>query len=135
MPEELLTVEAVSEALQLHPKTVLRFIREGRLRATKVGKQYRILRSDLDSFSGAPPRAVGRSRATCIVDIDDVDPPLHQRLSAITLGVRKDAGTVSEPLSIDLAHDPLRRSIKIIGIGAPGDLAMLLRLVDACLEA
>jgi excisionase family DNA binding protein len=52
MSEELYTVEMAAERLKLHPKTVLRFIRDGRLRATRIGKSYRILRSDLDAFGG-----------------------------------------------------------------------------------
>jgi len=135
MSEELLTVDAAAEALQLHAKTVLRFIREGRLRATKVGKQYRILRSDLDAFAGNPVHpGTPRARATGIVDIGDVDQAMLQRLSAILLGARQGADPGAEPMSIDLAHDPVRRSIKVIAVGSPGDLAMILKLVDACLE-
>mgnify|MGYP006196964523 CR=1 FL=1 len=35
MTSTILTVEAAAALLQLHPKTVLRFIREGRLRASR----------------------------------------------------------------------------------------------------
>lgn len=44
------TVERVSEMLGLHPKTIRRYIREGKLRANKVGKQYRIGGHDLSLF-------------------------------------------------------------------------------------
>ena len=135
MSQELLTVEAASGALQLHPKTVLRFIREGRLRATKVGKQFRILRSDLDAFAGAPARSVSRARATGIIDIADVDQELLRRLSSVLLGARQGAEPEAEPMSIDVAHDPIRRAAKVIATGDPGDLAMVLKLVDACLES
>nr|WP_295891170.1 helix-turn-helix domain-containing protein [uncultured Devosia sp.] len=136
MTTEFLTVEAASEALQLHAKTVLRFIREGKLRATKVGKQYRVLRSDLDAFAGAPARIVpSRARATCVVDIEDVDQELLRRVSSTLAGARRDPETQGEALSVDIAHDPIRRTIKVIAIGAPGDLAMVLKLVDACLES
>lgn len=133
MSEELLTVEAAAEALSLHAKTVLRHIREGRLRATKVGKQYRILRSDLASFAGAPVREPSSARATCVVDLEDVDANQLQRLTAILLGARQGADH-AQHLSIDVAHDPIRRSVKVIAVGSPGDLAMVLKLVDACLE-
>lgn len=134
MSEELLTVEAAAEALSLHPKTVLRHIREGRLRASKVGKQYRILRSDLSAFAGSPvPADAPGARATAIVDIDDVDAVLLQRLSAILLGARQGAD-MSGRLSIDIAHDPIRRSVKVIVIGSAGDVAMVLKLADACVE-
>ncbi len=135
MSEGLLTVEAAAEALRLHVKTVLRFIREGRLRATKIGKQYRIQRSDLDAFAGAPARNVSpRARATGIVDVQDVDQALLQRLSATLLGARQGHDPQAEPMSIDIAHDPSRRAAKVIAVGSPGDLAMLFKLIDVCLE-
>lgn len=133
MSEDLLTVEAAAAALSLHAKTVLRHIREGRLRATKVGKQYRILRSDLASFAGAPVREPARARATCVVDVEDVDAALLQRLTAILLGAGQGSDPANE-LSVNVAHDPIRRSAKLIAVGSPGDLAMVLKLVDACLE-
>ena len=57
MSEEVYTVEQFAERLKLHPKTVLRFIREGRVRAVKVGKSYRILRSEMEALTGAAPGA------------------------------------------------------------------------------
>lgn len=135
MSEELLTVEAAAEALSLHAKTVLRHIREGRLRATKVGKQYRILRSDLASFAGAPVQKDDqRGRATAIVDVDDVDEHLLRRLSTIVLAAGQ-RGESESRLSVNVAHDPIRRSAKVITIGSAGDVAMVLKLVETCLEA
>ena len=49
MSEEVYTVEQFAERLKLHPKTVLRFIKDGRLRAVKVGKSYRILRTEMEA--------------------------------------------------------------------------------------
>lgn len=133
MSGELLTVDAAAKLLQLHPKTVLRFIRQGRLRASKVGKQYRVLRSDLNAFAGAggPPDA-SEAKATSIVDIEDVDAALLQRLSAVLLGASQ--GSRQAPVSLDIVHDPARHSVKVIVIAAPADAAVLLSLVDACLR-
>ena len=45
---ELLTVEEVSELLQVHPDSVRRMMRQGRLPAVKVGWQWYVRRSDFD---------------------------------------------------------------------------------------
>ncbi len=45
------TVDQISELLSLHPKTVQRYIREGKLRATKIGKGWRITGHDLSVFT------------------------------------------------------------------------------------
>ncbi len=50
MEETILTVEQVAHVLQVHPFTVLKFIKQGRLKAAKLGRVYRIRRSDVDMF-------------------------------------------------------------------------------------
>jgi excisionase family DNA binding protein len=141
LTEELYTVEAAAERLKLHKKTVLRFLRERRLRATKIGKQYRILRSDLDAFAGATPaREAPAARVTAIVDVPDVDDDLRRRLTSTMLAAASGGASGGrEPrahaMSVDVAHDPVRRTVKVIAVGAPSDVATLLKLVDACLES
>jgi excisionase family DNA binding protein len=48
--EEILTAEQVAQILQVHPFTVLKFIKQGKLKASKLGRVYRIRRSDVDNF-------------------------------------------------------------------------------------
>ena len=45
------SVIAAAEILDLHPKTVRRFIREGRIKANKVGREWRIRKEDLRDFA------------------------------------------------------------------------------------
>ena len=49
--ESYYTVEQISELLNLHPKTVQRYIREGRLHAVKLGKAWRVSGHDLSVFT------------------------------------------------------------------------------------
>lgn len=51
MEKRFYTVEEISQMLNIHPKTVRKYIREGDLRATKVGKQWRITGHDLSLFT------------------------------------------------------------------------------------
>ncbi|MEU4725241.1 helix-turn-helix domain-containing protein [Nonomuraea dietziae] len=57
MPEQPYTVEQVANLLGLHVKTIRGYVRDGRLKATRIGKQYRIARHDLDTFTGTTPTA------------------------------------------------------------------------------
>ena len=50
MNADYLTVEQISEMLNIHPKTIQRYIREGKLRAVKVGKSWRVNGHDLSVF-------------------------------------------------------------------------------------
>ena len=50
LTKEVLTPQEVAEYLQLAPDTVYRYIREGRLVASKLGRQYRIPRKNIELF-------------------------------------------------------------------------------------
>lgn len=91
--EDFMGVKAASNWLSVHPKTVLRYIRDGRLPAVRIGKSYRIAVAALETLLGAPsvrqepvrlasggvtkrlpnvtPDAVDRSRVTCIVEVPE----------------------------------------------------------------
>lgn len=50
MVQRLLTPEEVAQALRLHHLTVLKFIRDKKLKSVKFGRVYRIKEEDLDAF-------------------------------------------------------------------------------------
>ena len=136
MSEEVYTVEQFAERLKLHPKTVLRFIRDGRLRAVKVGKSYRILRSDLEAMTGVVRGdAPSAARVTSIVDIPDVDADLAQRLARQLPAMRMGQTTPAAPMSLDVAYDPARRHLKVVIVGSPDDTAAMLKMLKVLTEA
>ncbi|NYB72837.1 helix-turn-helix domain-containing protein [Sedimentibacter hydroxybenzoicus DSM 7310] len=51
MSEKYYTVEQISKMLNIHPKTIQRYIREGKLRANKIGKSWRVTGHDLSIFA------------------------------------------------------------------------------------
>lgn len=60
-------MEQVAAYLQLNKLTVYRYIREGRLPASKLGKAYRVRKADVDAFLESqkvrqPVRAAQRGR-------------------------------------------------------------------------
>ena len=48
--DELYTVKEVGEKLKMHRNKIIKLISSGELKAYKIGKSYRIKRSDLDSL-------------------------------------------------------------------------------------
>ena len=46
MSQELYSAEQIADLLNLHVRTVRNYVREGRLKAVRIGKQYRIARED-----------------------------------------------------------------------------------------
>ena len=135
MSQEFHTVERAAELLQLHPKTVLRLIREGKLRATKIGKSYRLLRSDLEAFAGAPAPVAAPSgaRVTCIADLPDLTREEASRIASVLSACIVGQTARPDPIRIDTAYDPDSRHLKVVIIAALGDAAALLKTLDAML--
>lgn len=52
MDEKFYTPKQVAEILQVHQYTILKWIREGKLRALKFGRVYRTTESELRAFLG-----------------------------------------------------------------------------------
>ncbi len=81
MPEKYYTAEQAADLLKIHIKTIQRYIREGKLRANKVGKSWRITGHDLSVFAeGTQERAdspmdmkitpAERIKISAVVDIE-----------------------------------------------------------------
>src|SRR5574341_1819366 len=86
--QQLFTVDEVAGRLNLHAKTVRRFIREGKLPAKRIGKEYRITRSALEEFAGTAIGAgavpVPRTRQLLVSSIVDIDAISQEESDRIT---------------------------------------------------
>ncbi|MFF2040737.1 helix-turn-helix domain-containing protein [Kitasatospora sp. NPDC058170] len=134
------SVEQVAELLGLHVRTVRGYVRDGRLKATRIGKQYRIARQDLEEFTGAPvtppepapePR---RADASTIVQIDGIGTEevvrLANTLMAAIAGPREDGGR----LRVETVHHEERSTLKVIILGDLADTAELLVIINALIR-
>ncbi|MEU8407302.1 helix-turn-helix domain-containing protein [Micromonospora sp. NPDC048842] len=138
MTEEMYSVEQVADRLNLHVRTVRGYIRSGRLRAVRIGKQYRIAASDLDALTGQAPTTPGVARqaeVSSIVQIDGVDRAAADRLGTLVLTSANTAHDQANPLRVQTVHDEQRHRLKIIILGDPAATAELLHLLDAVLNA
>lgn len=129
MSGELYTVEQAAERLKLHPKTVLRMIREGRLKAVRLGKAYRIAGADLDAAAGVARTQARESpdRATVIADFADLSPDVAGRLASTLSAMLNSPKARSEPAHLETAYDPVLRRLKVVVIASPDDAAALLK--------
>ncbi len=131
--DELCTVEDAAQKLRLHPRTILRFIHEGRLPATRVGKSFRILRSDFEAFSGLPPRSQEPEppKVTCIVDVPNVGEPLARRWAhALPGALNAKASDDGRPVRPEIIHDSERSELRIVVVTSPDVISRLMRLVQ-----
>src|ERR1700691_4144751 len=113
MSKELYSVEQVADRLGLHVKTVRHYVREGRLKAVRIGKQYRIAREDLEALTGRPaasfdPEPVRRNRhveVSSIVEIDAISPDAANRITNGLLGAAKNHGQEDQPLRVESIYN------------------------------
>ena len=134
MSEMVHTVERAARRLQLHPKTVLRFIHDGRLRATRVGKAWRILDSDLEALAGVPaaaPAARPPPRVTAIADLPGLSAEAAQRIASALGAALTTQVSRAEPLRLETVYDPARSELKVIIVGGALDAAALLQILHA----
>ncbi|MFU8854606.1 helix-turn-helix domain-containing protein [Micromonospora sp. SL1-18] len=138
MSSDLYSVEQVAELLDLHVRTVRGYIRAGRLRAVRIGKQYRIARADLDALTGRPaPPAPDRAPAlevSSIVQVDGVDRLAADRLATLVLAAVNTGHDPARPLRVQTVHDEERHRMKLVILGDAAATADLLHLVDAVLR-
>jgi excisionase family DNA binding protein len=135
--DELCTVDTVADHLQLHPKTVLRYIRDGRLPARKIGKAYRIRRADLDAFAGTPVAAdtvADAARVTSIVDVPGVGSGLAGKLAGAVTNALHGSENQRRDVHAEVVYEAENGHLKIIVIGTVTDTRSLLGLVQVWLE-
>ncbi len=140
--DELYSVEQVAERLGLHVRTVRNYVRDGRLKAARIGKQYRIAREDLDALIGRPGTAAPQTTAardrhvevSSIVQIDALDPNAADRLSTLLVAGGKSLRDTPDPLRIQTIYDKERARLKIVILGGGAATVDLLQMIDALLE-
>jgi excisionase family DNA binding protein len=138
MTRDLYTVDKVAEILGMHVRTVRGYIREGRIKAVRIGKQYRITREDLEAFTGVPTADDGlvsatRTRFSEVASVTQIDAisaddasRITNSLMAATNGRRDD----NAPVRVDSIYDETRARLKIIINGSIQSTIGLLQLVN-----
>jgi excisionase family DNA binding protein len=133
----LYSAEQVAELLGLHVRTVRGYVRDGRLRAVRIGKQYRISQRDLDALTAGPrmpdepPAATVSVEVTSVVQIDAIDPHLADRLSThLIAGAQMTRGT-PESVRLQTVYDRDRHRMKIVVFGGAAGSADVLQTIDA----
>jgi excisionase family DNA binding protein len=141
---DLLSIDRVAAELGLHVRTVRRYVREGRLPAVRIGKQYRVARQAVDALTGRTPEAVAVAvtasagerhvEVSSIVDVEGIDKDAADRITIGLLAAAKGRPDTPQPLRIDTVYDPARARLKIFLSGSVATTASLLKFVNAYLE-
>jgi len=140
-PQTLYSPEQVAERLGLHVRTIRNYVREGRLPAVRIGKQYRIASKDLAKLTGQPASAFEikpsagqmRSEVSSIVDIDAVSRETADRLTTLLMGAAQGRGRRNTASRVQAIYDPDRMRMKIILVGTLEDNVTFFSLIQGLL--
>ena len=143
MERLLYSLDQVADRLGLHVRTVRNYVREGRLKAVRIGKQYRVAADDLAAMTGRPIspldlEPVRRQRhveVSSIVEIDAISPEQRSRVTNLILGAANGREQRDAPLRIESIYNEVRARLKVILVGDLDATAGLLRLIQAVVES
>ena len=149
MSDQLYSAEEAAQILGLQVRTVRNYVREGRLPGVRIGKQYRIARADLEAFTaglgardgvgshgGAVREQAGVlatvAEVSSVVQLDGIGAGAAERLERTLTAASLAASGQGDPvLRVEPVYDEDRRRLRLILVGPPGEVAELLRVVDA----
>jgi excisionase family DNA binding protein len=124
----------VAERLNLHAKTVRRYIRDGRLKAKRIGKEYRVMSVDLDEFAGAPQAdPIVRTRqvtVSSIVDIDAISPDDSQRITTLLMAVLNSRRGEPDHPRVDTIYYEERGRLRVTVTAGAALSCDLIRMVE-----
>lgn len=138
----LYSVEQVAARLGLHVRTVRNYVRDGRLKAVRIGKQYRISPEQLNELTGQGPTPTVASmepqdpsrryvEVSSIVQVEAIEAELANKVTNALIAAGKGPREDDQPLRIDTIYDPERKRLKVILTGGISATATLLKFLGA----
>lgn len=139
MDNSYYTVEQISHMLDLHPKTVQRYIREGRLHAVKIGKAWRVSGHDLSVFleqagpslSGAEKPAPVDVTVSAVADITVPTRDEAVRMMNALTGTLNGKPPEYGPSSLHVQHIPAEDKVRVTLWGTPRFMAAMMDCIAA----
>ncbi|WP_083869429.1 helix-turn-helix domain-containing protein [Nocardia niigatensis] len=138
MTVAMYSAEQVAAILGLHVRTVRGYVRDGRLPAVRMGKQYRISERDLRAFTGVVPDepiSTPRVHVSSVVHIDDVDRLAMDRITARLAATAIGDSSVPVQLNVHWTYDESSCRLTIFVVGDPESAAAVIRLIGTSTRA
>lgn len=130
MEEKFYTIDQVADALEMHHKTIRKFIKDGKLKANKVGKQWRISKEDLDRFmdiksdksnslefkldSSKEQVYIPKVNVSTVIDINSISNKEYSRLSNLLLALVNNPTSISNGSTINLKYNENESRLRVM---------------------
>lgn len=137
MDKSLYTAQEVADLLGLHVKTVRRYVREGRIESTRVGKQYRISHQSLEAFTGADldeevavQAPVQGEEVVSVVQLDGIGRERADRITNLLMSASRGRDE-RDTLRVECIYDQERSLLKVILIGSISSTTIILDVIGS----
>lgn len=137
MSDKLFTVAELSEMLKLHPKTIVRFINEGKISGNKVGRAWTVTQAALNTFmqaNQAQPEPVnigsGIVRVSAVVEIFEQDSGEAQRLSTTLMAMLNNERNGERGVRYDFFWQPETKTAKHVFYASPRQISDIMNIID-----
>ena len=143
METKLYSIEELAGILKLHPKTILRFIHEGKIGARKIGRTWRVSAEDLKKYAHAELDGPGRADAeprdpsvapritvSAVVEIDEQGSEEASRVSNSLMAMLNGKDEAWGPTRFDFFYYPEIRKAKYVLYGSAKFIAAVLGSFD-----
>ncbi|MDI0266191.1 helix-turn-helix domain-containing protein [Clostridioides difficile] len=130
MDEKFYTIDQVAEILEMHHKTIRKFIKDEKLKANKVGKQWRISKEDLDRFMDVKSDennglefklnsykelgCIPKVNVSTVVDINSISNNEYSRLSNLLLALVNNPTSMSSSSTINLKYNENENRLRVM---------------------
>jgi len=143
MLDKFYSVDEIAELIKIHPKTVQRYIREGKLKASKVGKSWRVTGHDLSTFTEgssdnftAPPILGETSeqkaiKVSAVIDIPVADTQESMRIANTLTAISNSKPSEYGASSVQTQYLMSEKVIRIMVWGSLGFTQIILDSIAA----
>ena len=137
--DRMFSLEEVAEHLGMQVRTVRSYVRTGRLKAIRIGKQYRVAREDLELITGprgwrASIAKHRRAEVSSVVLADAVSQETADQVTAHLLEAAKAPREDGSVLRVETIYDRGHGQLKVIVIGSLGATAAISKLLATVLD-
>ena len=147
MDQKLYSISDLTGILRLHPKTILRFIHEGKIKARKIGRSWMVGTEELKEYAHAEFAApevpggaarerpdyaslAGRISVSAVVEIDEQNSEEASRISNSLLAMLNGKDESWGRSRFDFFYYPEVRKAKYVLYGTPKFIAAVLGTFD-----
>jgi excisionase family DNA binding protein len=158
MENKFYTIDQIAELLGMHHKTIRKFITEGKLGASKVGKQWRISEHDLSIFmeknnvrmdnekineelnidysamGGVEYSTPGRINVSTVVDIKETEKDEYIRISNTLIAIANSKDPEMGKSTIHIKYDEKDKRTRAILWGSVKFIEDMLNTISILVE-